>query len=168
MFSPCFMYPLSLMEDGASLATLVRRCGGVTRSLLVLEDTGGGVFGCVLSGDEWRAGAAERGGPRMQYYGSGTVRVFTFQQQGEGEETTPKVELAVGCPPCRSCSALPDPILTCLVVSCHVSSDHLVSSSDVPLYASQLLLLALITGRPGCGWRRRRLCDILGACLILC
>ena len=74
----------SLLEDGASISTLVRKCKGINRSILVIQDTEGVVFGCILCDDEWKVSYDQK------YYGSGTVRVFTFKS-GKPEVSLPTV-----------------------------------------------------------------------------
>lgn len=71
----------SLQVDGASIDTLVRMCKGARQTVLVVEDTAGAVFGCVVYDDEWRVNYDHK------YYGSGTLRVFTFKD----DPAVPKV-----------------------------------------------------------------------------
>ena len=71
----------SLLEDGASIDTLVRKCEGVRQSVLVVQDTDGAKFGVIVCDDEWRVSGDHK------YYGSGTLRVFSFKD----DPTSPKV-----------------------------------------------------------------------------
>jgi len=59
----------------------VRKCKGVRQSVLVIQDTEDVKFGCIICDDEWRISHDH------MYYGSGTLRVFSFKE----DTAVPKV-----------------------------------------------------------------------------
>mmetsp|Transcript_22918 Transcript_22918/g.33497 ORF Transcript_22918/g.33497 Transcript_22918/m.33497 type:complete len:1092 (+) Transcript_22918:179-3454(+) len=71
----------SLLRDGASVETLVKRSKGSSRTILLIEDTAGALFGGIVCDDPWRFEGEK-------YYGRGTCRVFRFSGRHQGEKET--------------------------------------------------------------------------------